>query len=169
MAGTLDNVDHNPSSTAGNSSFHGTSISIIQQPTNGDPGIYGTQSEIEMVQTNIKPWLSGSYTPVVSMKAVNISVSEKDNTSYWLHITPQSNLNKSIHLPVYTTLAHEVSLQTMHPHTGPSCFLGLKQALLEEPLTMGKPNFNTLILIDRFNLLSSGKVSILRVTLYVWE
>ena len=38
-----------------------------------------------------------------------VQVFEQDNTSYWLHITPQCNLNKSIHLPVCTTLAHKVS------------------------------------------------------------
>ena len=36
-----------------NCSFHVTIISIIQQQTNGDPGLYGTQSEFEIVQANI--------------------------------------------------------------------------------------------------------------------
>lgn len=36
--GALDNLDHNPSSTTSQGSFHGTGISIIQQPTNENPG-----------------------------------------------------------------------------------------------------------------------------------
>ena len=36
--GALDNVDHNPSSTTAQGSFHCTSISIIQQPTQEIPG-----------------------------------------------------------------------------------------------------------------------------------
>ena len=59
--------------------------------------------------------------PAVSMKAANISVLsryEQDRTSHWLDIMPLSNLNnRSIYLPVYTTLAHKVSPQRMHPHT----------------------------------------------------
>lgn len=35
----LDNLDHNPSSTTAQGSFHGTGISIIQQPTKDHPGI----------------------------------------------------------------------------------------------------------------------------------
>ena len=34
----LDNIDHNPSSTTASSSFHGTSISIFQFPTQDKPG-----------------------------------------------------------------------------------------------------------------------------------
>ena len=67
-----------PSSTAAHDLYHGAGISIIQQPTNENPGIY---------------------------------------PSHWLNITPLSNLNKSIHLPVYTSLAHKVSPQSMHSHT----------------------------------------------------
>ena len=83
--------------------------------------------------------------------------------SHWLHITPLSNLGKSIYLPAYTTLSHKVSPQPMHPPTMTKWvmfFLGLRQALWEEPLTMGKPNFNTLIVTIRLNLLSSEKVNI---------
>ena len=71
-----DDLDHNPSSTAANCSIHETSSSIIKRPTNENPGIYGTQSEFDMVQTKITHSLSGSYVPVMSMKAVNISVQQ---------------------------------------------------------------------------------------------
>lgn len=36
--GALDNLDHNPSSTTAQSSFHGTGISISQFPTSTNPG-----------------------------------------------------------------------------------------------------------------------------------
>ena len=37
-AGALDNCDHNPSSTTAQDSFHGTSVSLFQFPTNEVPG-----------------------------------------------------------------------------------------------------------------------------------
>lgn len=35
----IDNIDHNPSSTTAEGSFHGTAISIMQHPTEENPGI----------------------------------------------------------------------------------------------------------------------------------
>jgi hypothetical protein len=40
----LDNIDHNPSSTSVNSSFHGTAISMTQHPTDGIEGTDRTES-----------------------------------------------------------------------------------------------------------------------------
>ena len=34
----VDNIDHNPSSTTSKSSFHGTAISLVQHPCNGELG-----------------------------------------------------------------------------------------------------------------------------------
>jgi len=36
--GALDNLDHNPSSSAAVDAFHGTGISLFQFPTKADPG-----------------------------------------------------------------------------------------------------------------------------------
>ncbi|KAH3885752.1 hypothetical protein DPMN_009749 [Dreissena polymorpha] len=36
--GAVDNIDHNPSFTTAQGSFHGTGISIFQHPTKGYPG-----------------------------------------------------------------------------------------------------------------------------------
>ena len=44
--GAMDNIDHNPSSTTADSSFHGTGISIIQFPT-----VNNTGTAIELVST----------------------------------------------------------------------------------------------------------------------
>ena len=38
IVGALDNLDHNPSSTTSQSSFHGTWISLFQFPTRSNPG-----------------------------------------------------------------------------------------------------------------------------------
>ena len=35
----IDNIDHNPSSTTAPDSFHGTSISLFQQPSGSNPGV----------------------------------------------------------------------------------------------------------------------------------
>ena len=35
---TVDNIDHNPSSTSSHDSFHGTAISLVQHPTTENPG-----------------------------------------------------------------------------------------------------------------------------------
>ena len=128
-AGTLDNLDPNLSSTTAHGSFHGFRISIIQQPTNENSGIYRTQFEFEMVETNKKHLLPGSYVtvPAASMKAVNIGyqfsrpveVFKQDNTFHGSHIMPQCNLSQLIHLSLYTSLAHKVSPPTdkpLHPH-----------------------------------------------------
>ena len=35
----VDNIDHNPSSTTAHDSFHGTEVSLFQQPTAQVPGV----------------------------------------------------------------------------------------------------------------------------------
>ena len=37
-AATVDNIDHNPSSTTSQGSFHGTAVSLVQYPSNGELG-----------------------------------------------------------------------------------------------------------------------------------
>ena len=37
--GAIDNIDHNPSSTTAKDSFHGTGMSLFQQPSSENPGI----------------------------------------------------------------------------------------------------------------------------------
>ena len=152
-----DNLDHNPSSTAAHGSFHETGISIIKQPTNGNSGIYGTQSEFEMVQQNIKPLLSVSYVLVVSMKAATISVQQIRTglgTGQYILLATYRVTIQSEQINPLAYLAHKVSPQPIHPHTMADwvVFFDLRQALWEEPFTIGKPNFKTLIVIDTLNL-----------------
>ena len=71
----LDNIDHNPSSTTASSSFHGTSISIFQFPTQDSPG--DCRPPLTVPPTgNQKHHLPESYgnVPPVSLTATTVSV-----------------------------------------------------------------------------------------------
>lgn len=71
----LDNIDHNPSSTTASSSFHGTSISIFQFPTQDKPG--DCRPLLTVPPTgNQKHRLPESYgnVPPVSLTATTVSV-----------------------------------------------------------------------------------------------
>ena len=71
----LDNIDHNPSSTTASSSFHGTSISIFQFPTQDKPG--DCRPPLTVPPTgNQKHGLPESYgnVPPVSLTATTVSV-----------------------------------------------------------------------------------------------
>ena len=61
----MDNIDHNPSSTTAKSSFHGTSISIIQHPINNNFGEHHEMLHIaERQNTKKVPPLPESCTNV---------------------------------------------------------------------------------------------------------
>ena len=71
----LDNIDHNPSSTTASSSFHGTSISIFQFPTQDKHG--DCRPPLTVPPTgNQKYRLPESYgnVPSVSLTATTVSV-----------------------------------------------------------------------------------------------
>ena len=58
----IDNIDHNPFSTAAKSSFHGKSISIFQHPTNNNIGEQREMLHIaERQNTKKVPPLPESY------------------------------------------------------------------------------------------------------------
>lgn len=68
----VDNLDHNPSSTTAKDSFHGTGISLFQQPTVDNTGIDRGLSVLnaELPKKSIGP-LPESYTtinPVIDLK-----------------------------------------------------------------------------------------------------
>ena len=64
VAGALDNIDHNPSSTTAQSSFHGTGISIIQFPTKDNIGICREPLALGREVTMKEALLTQSYTTV---------------------------------------------------------------------------------------------------------
>ena len=76
--GALDNLDHNPSSTTSPGSFHGTSIIIIQQPTQEQPGTLCNYASFFEDKHTHKPQLPDSYAivPAVDMKPSTITIPE---------------------------------------------------------------------------------------------
>ena len=96
--GALDNVDHNPSSTTSQGSFHGTSISIIQQPTVVVPGILRDKPNFEHSKKSTgKPHLPDKYTvvPAVYMKPSVLAVPENDR-ALTIQNEDDANVNQAI-------------------------------------------------------------------------
>ena len=60
----MDNIDHNPTATTASTSFHGTSISVFQHPTEDDKG--EERSQLNFGQEKVKrvPELPDSFTNV---------------------------------------------------------------------------------------------------------
>ena len=88
----LDNIDHNPSSTTASSSFHGTSISIFQFPTQDKPG--DCRPPLKVPPTgNQRHRLPESYgnVPPVSLTATAVSVPITNQLSSF-----EGNLNPAI-------------------------------------------------------------------------
>ena len=77
--GAMDNVDHNPSSTTAQSSFHGIGISITQFPTADN---IGTTIEPAAVATTKKHTLPSSYTvvPAVALNQLKVEVLQRTYT-----------------------------------------------------------------------------------------
>lgn len=72
--GAVDNIDHNPSSTSAQSAFHGTGISLFQQPDSESPGI--VQNGTSYVRGGKKlSALPISYTSVPPAVKCSLSVS----------------------------------------------------------------------------------------------
>ena len=88
----LDNIDHNPSSTTASSSFHGTSISIFQFPTQDKPGDCRPPLRVPPAG-NQKHRLPESYAnvPPVSLTATSVSVPKTNQLSSF-----EGNLDRAI-------------------------------------------------------------------------
>ncbi len=82
-AGAMDNLDHNPSSTTAESSFHGTGISIIQFPTSDFEGNCRNIVPFNGEDSEVVCSLPLSYTtvPAVALNASNTSVPQKSSLS----------------------------------------------------------------------------------------
>lgn len=74
--GALDNLDYNPSSMTAQGSFHGTSISIIQHPTQENHGIERAPLMFQTANAKQKPQLPDAFAivPAVYMKPSATSV-----------------------------------------------------------------------------------------------
>lgn len=74
--GAFDNIDHNPSATTAQGSFHGTGISVFQCPTLNNPGT--PKEPLFIGSSSYKCSLPDAYTsvPAISCKVGNLPVSE---------------------------------------------------------------------------------------------
>ncbi len=70
MHGAADNLDHNPSATTAHGSFHGTSISLFQQPSNDKPGTPQEipEEEMQTVQKLLELPVQYKEVPLVILK-----------------------------------------------------------------------------------------------------
>ena len=77
--GAMDNIDHNPSSTSAQGSFHGTGISVFQFPTSSKAGLCRDQLFFDKAHVKHKMHsLPDKYImiPAVVCKSVELSVPE---------------------------------------------------------------------------------------------
>ena len=64
MTSAMDTIDHNPTATTANTSFHGTSISIFQHPSNGNEGEMWQPFQITTGKVKTVPELPDSFTNI---------------------------------------------------------------------------------------------------------
>ena len=77
-AGALDNLDHNPTSQTAEGSFHGTSISVFQFPTENNQGVSREPIKIPPKARTRNPSLPDNYriVPTVSCNTDTVNVTE---------------------------------------------------------------------------------------------
>lgn len=79
--GALDNIDHNPSSTTSQGSFHGTGISVFEFPTEDEPGISRPTINLPNKDQANDFTLPDNYAtvPSVNIKTSNITINTSNN------------------------------------------------------------------------------------------
>ena len=75
----VDNIDHNPSSTTAHDSFHGTGVSLFQQPTTQVPGVCRNRVSLDQATSTVTKSVSEllesySQVPPVLLPSKNPSV-----------------------------------------------------------------------------------------------
>ena len=75
VSGALDNIDHNPSSSTAQSSFHGTGISIVQFPKENKVGNFRDVLPFQTNLTALKQEVPQSYATVPAVALNNLSAS----------------------------------------------------------------------------------------------
>lgn len=80
--GALDNIDHNPSSTTSQGSFHGTDISVFQFPTETECGTLRPNISLAEPKSNKDFTLPENFStvPALSFKVTDVSVPSIKNT-----------------------------------------------------------------------------------------
>ncbi len=79
--GALDNIDHDPSSTTSQTSFHGTGISLFQFPTAADPGM--NRPSIQMPPSGSSQHSlpdSYAFVPAVALTTTSVNVPKLDRS-----------------------------------------------------------------------------------------
>ena len=84
-AAAIDNIDHNPSSTSAEGSFHGTGISLFQHITEEEPGVVQHKKSIQSSSKKLSQ-LQSIYANITPISAYNLVPLISDNYS-----TLQSN------------------------------------------------------------------------------
>ena len=84
----VDNIDHNPSSTTAQDSFHGTTISLVQHPTDNESG---TEREQPTIQSSAKSSktvaaLPSSFTEVAPASLKTDAVSSPQSIAVSKHL-----------------------------------------------------------------------------------
>ena len=82
--GALDNLDHDPSSTTSQSSFHGTGISLFQFPSRTNPGEGRPPVTIPPQSPGTKQHYlphSYSFVPAVTLSTARVSVPKLNNST----------------------------------------------------------------------------------------
>ena len=76
----MDNIDHNPTATTATSSFHGTSISVFQHPTEENEGELQEPYQIDTKSKTIAN-LPESYTnvPPAYLRTKNLNPPQTEN------------------------------------------------------------------------------------------
>lgn len=92
--GNLDNIDHNPSSTSSQDSFHGTAISITQHITHDNPGVVRvlpviSENRVQPKSKSIES-LPKSYTDVPPVSLPNSTIPTMTDDQVGIHVVPES-------------------------------------------------------------------------------
>ncbi len=134
VAGALDNIDHNPSSTTAQSSFHGTGISIIQFPTKDNMGICREPLSLGREIAMKEPLLPQSYTtvPAVALNAASTSVPERECQSFNGDTLCRAKLREESWLKKVMDLL-ETELEKKQPISWAAYHANLQPPMLDPP------------------------------------
>ena len=132
----VDYIDHNPSSTASQGSFHGTAISLLQHPTQQFPR---TPSAVTVIDNNLQgqralSTLPDAYTPLVNPVVLPspdplvppvaasmqlqppTELNQLNSVSSWLIDTKDTLLKPELQNDIMPFDAYSSSQHEKHPH-----------------------------------------------------
>ncbi len=177
--GALDNCDHNPTSATAQDSFHGTSISLFQFPSEDNPGTERSATSIEHERSaKLKP-LPDDYAQVppaiLCTKTVFLLESDGPVTPYertlpvalaeekqWLahvkELLDKDNLDKEDYV---TWSAYHASCQPQIPHT--VCFNSLLPLFYESAHTVAMIKHGMTVIKQATHFVNPGQTVVMAV------